>query len=184
MTDDTDLPPAYSRVTDPERFAPLHGYALELLSSLAMTFDVETIEQHGLDPHLETTGVKRPSIRLVPNDHAAAPITVSFTNFPGLRMRFGQRCTAAFPECGCDACGETPDVESARFNALVDAVTHGRFTESLIIDRGEALVEWQTSSAAQWQRQRTAIEANPSPHPAIDRGPWSWKPWPLRSRAL
>jgi hypothetical protein len=110
-----NLPPAYGRVTDPERFAPLHGYALELLSSLAITVDVETIEQHGLDPHLETTGVKRPSIRLMPNDYAAAPITVSFTDFPGLRMRFGQWWISAGPATVTVAPGRTaPDASAAR----------------------------------------------------------------------
>ena len=44
---------AYSRVTNPERFACLHNTAAELLDRLEREFAAEREEAYGLDPELE-----------------------------------------------------------------------------------------------------------------------------------
>ena len=59
-----DQPPdeAYGRVTNPERFEPLHSAMLETISRLEETFDVVRIEGYGLDEELEgRRGIARPS---------------------------------------------------------------------------------------------------------------------------
>ena len=83
-------PDAYTRVTAAERFQPLHGIALNLLQRLEDQFDVERDEGHRLDTALGEGDAARPSIRLTPADASAAPILVSFTAFPGLRVGCGR----------------------------------------------------------------------------------------------
>jgi hypothetical protein len=67
---DDPPPEAYSRVTNPERFAPLHRFAERLLDSLETDFDVTRAEGYGLDAELEEVArhnPARPTVRLVPN---------------------------------------------------------------------------------------------------------------------
>ena len=122
---------AYSRVTNPERFQPLHGAAAELLDRLEQEFAVERSEVHDPDDELGRGGLVRPLIRLVPHDPQAAPIVVAFTDFPGLRFRFGSWRTEPFPDCGCDACDETADVSIEEMTKMVEAVVSGGFREAM-----------------------------------------------------
>ena len=124
-------PEAYSRVTNPERVRPLHDFALMLLAQLDASFAVDRIEGYGLDSELEVGDLARPSVRLVPRDSKAAPLAVAFTTFPGLKVRAGHWCTAAFPVCGCDACDETASNETARLSEMIDDVVAGRFREAI-----------------------------------------------------
>ena len=48
---------AYSRVTNPERFRPLHGVALTLLEQLHASFNAKRVEGYGLDSELESGAV-------------------------------------------------------------------------------------------------------------------------------
>ncbi|MDA1128514.1 MAG: DUF6226 family protein [Chloroflexi bacterium] len=93
-------PEAYSRITNPERFAPVPEFAGELLNRLEAEFAVERTEGYGLDPELESGELARPGVRLTPADADAAPIIIIFTAFPGLRVRFGRWYTNPFPSCG------------------------------------------------------------------------------------
>ena len=114
---------AYGRVTDPERFAPLHDAALEMIGRLEADFDVQRVEGYGLDEELESKrGLARPSVRLSPADPEAAPITVVFTDFPGLFVRFGRWKEELFPVCGCDACDETAE---SGIESLIEKVDLG-----------------------------------------------------------
>ena len=122
---------AYERLTDPERFAPLHKFAVGLADWLEASFDVERVEGYGLDSKVERKDAARSSIRLIPRNDDAAPITVSSTTFPGLSVRLGRWYTDSFPTCGCDACDETAEGERERLENLVEAVTAGRFREAL-----------------------------------------------------
>jgi Family of unknown function (DUF6226) len=74
---------AHSRVTNPQRFAPLHDIAAKLLNRLEATFYVERTERYGLDPEVEAVELARPSAGLIPRNPGAAPIVVAFTRFPG-----------------------------------------------------------------------------------------------------
>jgi len=122
---------AYSRVTNPERYAPLHDMASELLDRLESEFDVESVTGYGLDPELEDRQLARPSRRLTPRAPNAAPVVVSFTTFPGVSARFGRWHSEAFPECGCDACDESVAEAFERLEDFVAGVTAGMFRESL-----------------------------------------------------
>ena len=122
---------AYSRVTNPERFRPLHAAAMELLDRLEREFAVERLEGHDADEELGRGSLARPPIRLVPHDPQAAPIVVAFTEFPGLRLRFGSWRTEPFPDCGCDACDETAEVSIEEMTSMVEAVVSGGFREAM-----------------------------------------------------
>ena len=120
---------AYSRVTQPERFAPLHALALKRVGELAAGFEVTVREGFGIDPELESVDVARPTISLTPTHPAEAPLTIAFTSFPGLRVRFGRWLTEAFPACGCDACAESFEDEAERLTWRIDQLVNGHFRE-------------------------------------------------------
>ena len=123
---------AYGRVTDAERFRTLHSATLQMIDRLEADFDVERVEGHGLDEELESrVGLARASVRLSPVDSEAAPITVAFSDFPGLHVRFGRWHIEPFPGCGCDACDESAEDEIERLTELVSCVTAGGFREAV-----------------------------------------------------
>ena len=128
-----DGPPeeAYSRVTNPERFQPLHDVAMELLDRLAREFAVERLEGPDADDELGRESLARPAIRLTPQDPEAAPIVVAYTDFPGLHVRFGSWHKEPFPDCGCDACDETADGSIEKMIRMVEAVVSGGFREAM-----------------------------------------------------
>ena len=175
-------PDAYTRVTAAERFQPLHGIALNLLQRLEDQFDVERDEGHRLDTALGEGDAARPSIRLTPADASAAPILVSFTAFPGLRVGCGRWLVNSFPTCGCDACAEDLEGERERFLELIENVVAGRFRESITIPwLGAAREEWELWSSSSrrgggWQIKRAHARQ------LVGGGPRSfeWSPWRLR----
>ncbi len=123
---------AYSRVTNAERFRPLHPTMLEIIGRLENGFEVQRTEGYGLDEELERGfGLARPCVRLSPKDPDAAPIAVVFSAFPGLHVRFGRWHTEAFPICGCDACDESAEDQIKRLNEMVDDTTAGRYRETI-----------------------------------------------------
>ena len=123
---------AYSRVTDAERFLPLHRAMLEIIGRLEEEFEVEREDGYGLDQELEKgLYLAHPSVRLKPANPGAAPIVIAFTNFPGLHVLFGRWFKEGFPSCGCDACDETAEVEIERLVEMVENVTAGRFNEAV-----------------------------------------------------
>jgi hypothetical protein len=155
-----------------------------LLDRLELEFDAERAEGYGLDPELEQ-GFKlaRPSVSLVPRDAGAAPIVVAFSAFPGILVRFGRWCTAAFPTCGCDACDEAAESETERLESMIDNLTAGRFREAILIPaEGTA---WQESEF--WSdRRRGAQKSQLDPVRARElvasggRSLYEWGPWRRR----
>lgn len=177
-------PEAYSRVSDPERFRPLHNVALRLLEQLEAAFKIERFEGYGLDSELEVGDLARPSVRLVPQDPKAAPLVIAFTTFPGLKVRVGRWRTDAFPQCGCDACDETADDEATRLAELVDALTAGRFREGVsLLLAGDG---WQESEywlpSGHRYSSRSLVERGLA-REMLARSESSsieWGPWPRR----
>ena len=127
---------AYSRVTEPERFRPLHDWALEAVARLQTSYEVTLDEGIGMDTELERSPLSRPTIKVTPLQDSCAPITIAFTDFPGLRVRFGRWATEPFPDCSCDACDEMADEEFEMFTELLSDVVAGRFRESLYLEGG------------------------------------------------
>jgi hypothetical protein len=175
---------AYSRVTNPERFAFLHDVAAKLLDRLESEFDAERGEGYGLDPELEE-GFKlaRPTITLVPKNVGAASIVVAFTAFPGVLVRFGRWCTAAFPTCGCDACDEGIESETERLSLIIGNLTAGRFREAIRIPaEGAAWKEWEFWSAGGRCAQKSQLDPLQARElvAARDRAVYEWGPWGRR----
>jgi hypothetical protein len=184
----TAVPPpeAYSRVTNPERFRPLHTFMVELIGRLEATFDVDRLEGYGLDDELEKGDLVRPSVRLVPRDLSAAPILFSYTAFPGLRVWVGRWHTDAFPSCGCDACDETADGEAARLTQMVDDVTSGRFREATWIPlAGGAWRESEFWSPPRRSSSRTSVDRLHATRmlAGSDSLQFEWRPWPRKKKA-
>ncbi len=196
--------PAYSRVTNPERFRPLHTAMHEIISRLENDFEVERAEGYGLDQELEShpqragLDLASPSVRLNPNNPDAAPIVVAFSTFPSLNVRFGRWYMEPFPDCGCDACataGESVERESERLNDMVDDVTSGRFREAIYRPRisfqGSAWREtrfWapvgsERSSTRSISRSRIDGVSAHRMSGGRRRLALDWKPWPRRPAA-
>jgi hypothetical protein len=184
----TAVPPPepYSRVTNPERFRPLHTLMVELIGRLEATFDVERLEGYGLDDELERADLARPSVKLLPRDTSAASIAISFTAFPGLLFRVSRWRIDAFPSCGCAARDETIDGEGARLTQMVDDVTAGRFREAI----------WAPEVGDAWQESEFCSPSGGSSNRArVDRSyalqmlagsdclRLEWRPWPRGKKA-
>jgi Family of unknown function (DUF6226) len=173
---------AYSRVTNPERFASLHDVAAELLDRLEREFEAERREAYGLDPELEQgCNPSRPSVALLPRDIGAAPLVVAFSGFPGLRARFGRWYVVAFPTCGCDACDETAERETERLRSLIDNMTAGHFREAIRV-RPDG-TEWKESefgsTGAHCAEELRLDQAYARKLlDAGSRSSYQWAPWP------
>ncbi len=178
---------AYSRVTNPERFQPLHAAATELLDRLEREFAVERLEGPDADDELGSKSLARPAIRLTPHDPQAAPIVVAFTEFPGLHVRFGSWRTEPFPNCGCDACDETADEEIGKMTEMVEAIVAGGFREAMrvppLLGSGRRVSEFRFSdghggfsrSGSRVPRSRALEMTGGKLNVTLE-----WKPWPRR----
>lgn len=177
---------AYSRVTNPERFQPLHEAALGLIERLLADFDVEMSEGYDLSVFdIGKDRLTRPSMKLNPGESACAPITVAFDDFPGISMGVGQWKEMSFPGCGCDACDEDADGEIARITRVFDSVVAGGFRETIKVPRifGDGWLEessltpsgWVTFSKSRMKRS-CALEMTEGRH-FLE---YDWKPWPRR----
>ena len=183
-----DGPPdeAYSRVTDPDRFQPLHDAATELLERLEREFAVERLEGPDVDDELGRKSLARPAIRLTPHDPQAAPIVVAFTEFPGLHVRFGSWRKEPFPGCGCDACDETADGSLEEMTRMVEAVVSGGFREAMrmppLLGDGWQESEFRfddggfSSSRGRVSRSHALAMTGGKRYVTLE-----WKPWPLRN---
>ncbi len=183
---------AYDRVTNPERFRPLHAAMLEIIGQLESDYEVERKEGYGLDEELESRrDPARPSVMLSPRDAEAAPVGVTFSKFPGLYLRLGRWYTEPFPDCGCDACDETAEDEIQRLKDIIDDVTAGRFREAvhrpLISFMGTGWVEkelWSPDERRTSTRSfgRSRVDALRAREMAGGRRRLDlrWKPWPHR----
>ena len=127
---------AYERVTEPERFTPLHDWTLEAVGRLQAEYDVALEEGKGVDAELERSSLARPTLKLTPRQESCAPITIAFTDFPGLAVRVGRWVTDYFPSCGCDACDEMPEGEFEALKELLCDVVAGQFRESMCLQPG------------------------------------------------
>ena len=131
-----EAPPddAYSRVTEPERFNPLHCCALGAVARLQSEYELTLDEDGTTDADLERSPLSKPLIKLAPIQDSSAPAIIAFTGFPGLGLRAGRGVTDWFPFCGCDACDEMLEEEFERFTEFLTDVVAGRFRESLYLD--------------------------------------------------
>lgn len=123
-----DGPPdeAYSRVTDPERYRPLHAVSDRLVEDLVARYDVVRAP---VDVVGHWRGGVRRATSLRPADGDGAAIVVIITGF-GLVVRAGHAYERGFPVCGCDACDEDPAELARDLTEAVDAIVSGGLTET------------------------------------------------------
>ena len=117
----------YGRVTNPERFAPLHSAVHALIGLLAERYDVEVQEVEPEGAHLRHAVL---AARRLSPANGGAPVTITFTAFPGLSVRFGSRHVEMFPRCGCDACEEQAEVLIDDLRRMLTSVAEGQFRET------------------------------------------------------
>jgi hypothetical protein len=167
--DDSPDPDAYGRVTNPERYAPLHQFAQSALDDLVARFDAAAEPSEG-PLRLDRL------VRVCPRDGGGGCLAFELTSFPGVRLHVGRWHTYHFPRCGCDACDEQlADVEN-EMTALMDAFVGGRFTEYL--DGGRLGQSWSSSTGSSngWSELPASDPRRSQPAEYID-----WPAWPMRS---
>ena len=179
---------AYERVTEPERFRPLHRWALDAVMLLEADYEVRREEGTGLDAELERSPVSRPTIRLTPLRDSAAPITIAFLDLPGLEVRFGRWETDVFPTCLCDACDEMADDQWERFEQAVSDAVDGRFRESLFVQGdGDGLRTaemWSGFHRKSTGRTRVHRDQALRALNGEERIVLEWQPWPRKPVGL
>ena len=171
---------AYSRVTDPERFSPLHDWALEAVARLQKDYEVTLDEGQGMDTELERVLLSRPTLKVTPFQDSCAPVTIAFIDFPGLAVRLGRWATDRFPSCGCDACDEMPDGEFERFTELLNDVVAGRFREPMYLQPGgDGWSRWELWSAGHRRSNGTRLSRDKAPQVlnGEEKIALVWMPW-------
>ncbi len=121
---------AYSRVSNLQRFTPLHAVADALIDWLQSTFEV-IVEQ---DPVVAIDLLHMPNdvvraVRVVPRDRTAAPLTFVLTKFPGVYLHAGALHDFHFPVCGCDACDDNVENLTEDLEWTVRTVVSGGYSE-------------------------------------------------------
>lgn len=178
MTSHEDPPPeAYGRVTNPERFAVLHDEADLVIADLTARYRAEARE---LDPLSRDHEASSPSllrvVRLEPSADDCAPLTITYSTFPGLAVSAGWWRQMSYPDCGCDACDTQPDEVVQEFRRHITAITEGGFSEA--IEGRWQITEFQGVGGSETSRQKLtrtrAQELGGSQR--VD-----WRPWPPRA---
>jgi hypothetical protein len=175
-------------VTGPERFRPVHGYALDALARLQAVYDVAASAAFELLlGAMQPFEHARAPVTLTPAVPGAAPLSVAFTTFPSLLVRAGRWYGTSFPVCGCDACGGGAAEEVRRLDELVGHVVAGHLDEEVRLPIfGEARLSCAFGTRAARDSSRAAVWSvipRDIARTLIGRGPRrvAWQPWPRRS---
>ncbi|MCZ2824333.1 MULTISPECIES: DUF6226 family protein [unclassified Modestobacter] len=158
---------AYSRVTDPQRYASLHGVADRLVTDLVERYGVSVTDEPVRPGEVR-------AVRLHPRSAGSADLVVVHTEF-GVRLRAGRWVEESFPRCGCDACDEEPTDLGEELGEFAADVVHGRLAEELTAGlRTRTLaVERPRSSATRSLTRDELRQLGPT-------GRHEWQPWPGR----
>lgn len=165
---------AYGRVTHPERFAPLHGVARDLIARLQQEFDVLATVGPEADAEWAADGEVISVVRLVPRSGGGTHLTVALDRFPGVRLRYGRTGGSGhYPQCGCDACDEQVDEAADRLHATVQQLVAGTYSEELVRTPAGAEITTRNSygsGTAHYYGDEAASLGEP----------WKqdWPPWP------
>lgn len=172
-------PDGYGRVGDAEHYRQLHALADSLVAALLTHYEVDRSDETTMAGEL-TFPRSSPErvVRLTPRCPDAAFITVVWTSFPGLQVRFGRWHLDAYPRCGCDACGERLSDLAEDLRQAVDAVVCGRFVESF---DGRRVTTEMTFAGGGRGGGSTVVTDDQLPvmgQPAE----YGWRPWAVRGR--
>jgi hypothetical protein len=158
------------RVTNPGRFRVLHRVAATTLNDLERRYAVSRVR---LVPVARDFGFGYERVeRLVPLNAECAPLTIGYSSFPGIDVRYGRWYAESFPHCGCDYCDDDVDELAANFQTTVRAVVTEGFSE---VRSGEQYA--YTFSNSRGERSYHSHENPPGADlpPCPDGG---WQPWP------
>jgi hypothetical protein len=164
---------AYSRVTHPERFAPLIDATEALIAHLERHYDVET----DWTDEEERTATLRPRL--------GAPIRIRFTDFPAVRLQVGLLLRETLPDCGCDACDEVAATAIESLVSTVLGVVAGGFAERVPGADGAGATSLRladgrgTSSGG--SELPEAADRLVTPEAVIALGGGPWPAWPRRT---
>lgn len=179
---------AYSRLSNLERFAPLHDVALALVEWLRSTFDVD-VEQSpsaAADLLLQPRDLVQ-AIRIVPRDQAAAPLTFVLSRFPGVFLHAGWLHDFHFPMCGCDACDDNVTDLIDQLEWTVRTVVSGGYSESFAPGSGDWIEYRLDESGVGMRSGRTSTEELPNERVVAARtaipASGQWNSWPLRPQS-
>lgn len=180
--DGTPPPEAYSRITNPERFRPLHTLALALVEQLAVDYEVARSDTFVLLPDVRPFEHAHTPVTLTPVTPNGAPIAIAFTEFPSVIVRYGKWLSDPFPSCGCDACDETAEGEGERLERLLREVVAGFLVERLSIPWfGDARLHWELGAHGggfcSLPREQARVLLGGGPKRV------QWQPWPRRVHA-
>jgi hypothetical protein len=212
LSGDNDAVSRYSQVTDPGRFRVLHTAAEGLLASAqccvrgatargchrpAAQRDVSVVRPHGADragrpgtaAHQLGVGLASP---IQGRFAEAAPVTIHFSDFPGVRTRYGSWVTQSRPVCGCDACDDDPAALAEDLVSEVERVAAGCLEERLrrwprpslawclrerMTDANRFARRSRTSRSSWGRLSRDEVRELQRHR---DRGRRDWQPWPSR----
>jgi Family of unknown function (DUF6226) len=178
---------SYSRVSNPQRFAPVLTIADVLIEHLRIKYRAGVVVLDESSPRWVPTTTKL--IGVTPDRPDAAPLLFRYTDFPGIEIWAGLRYSAAFPSCGCDACDETWERAAGDIELLVFAVTEGRFGERITLAAADgeasskATVEYTIQAAGAAVRSGIAHGVQPDAGLRDDAERLSslpgarWQPW-------
>lgn len=177
---------SYSRVTNPERFAPIHSVADALIRWLERTFDVAAEVHEAVSGDL----LRAPedplrAVRLTPNAGLAAPLTFVFTSFPGVELHAGALHDFRFPVCGCDGCDIDIISLTEDLEWTVHTVVSGGYSER-VQSWPTRWVQYRLNEPGITTRSgRTRVQDLPKHRAKMGRRtlPRSgqWEPWPTRT---
>ncbi len=173
-------PDAYNRVTNPERYRVLHDAGHDLLERLERDYVVQRRESAALDPDLTSRVAVQTVVRLEPPSGQGAPLTVAFTEFPGLLVRFGCWHKEAFPRCGCDACDESPEKLITDLGKKVECLVAGGFREQLQTRRLRRSVLLSDFTGEGWRQSSEAFLERRDPRWLGPPGEANWPGWTRR----
>ena len=177
-------PEAYSRVTDPGKYAALHEIAYDVVAEFEHRYDVVRADTTELSDRAPD-GITRPVavLTLTPPDPGASAVAVVMDPFPGLIVRSGRSRQVHVPSCGCDACDETVEDCTAQLREHLTDIAEYGFSERLVFEDG---YWWQEGrqpgpGGESWGRGRLSGEQVPRQRALIPEGGYTCLPWTQRT---
>ncbi len=158
-------------MTNPQRYQVLHSAGRELVDALSRDYLVDIERGPELDEDFAREAQIEEAVRLRPRS-GGAPLTVAFTAFPGLLVRYGEWHVEAYPACGCDACDEEPAEVIDRFRTCVGVVVGEGFTESLTHGWRRTVLAVDLGGIKAETRRPRRRDDEPA-----EAGVRSWPPW-------
>lgn len=180
------MPPdeAHTSIRHPERFAPLHVIADALIAHLETAYDVEVTDDLAVADDLvlcPAVEIIR-AVRIRPRSDKCAPLTLVYTDLPGIFLHAGVLHDFPYPPCSCDACDFSGIEEVEDLERQVLAIAHGNYWEG--IDKAaQPWVGYAFNYADGKESGRARADGWPAERVdaarrVLERVPLGWAAWP------